>query len=342
VTTEQVGASPWAGLVTGIGSWPGTDAREAAAVIIGELPALPHLVELPARGLGADMIGRASALLVDMHLDATTTGYRLRAGRGAVARVAEDLLKQDLDAFEEAWELAGAGSDRTVKVQSIGPWTLAAHTELATGKRALVDRGAVRDLSESLAEGLARHAAELRRRLGVSTVVQLDEPALPAVLAGSLRGRTMLETVPAVPEPEAQHVLDATLTALGLPTAVHCCSAALPAGLLRRSAAAAVSFDLTQLTRADFDAVGELLDSGTTLLLGLIPVTAPEQYPTWRELASPAVALIDRLGFARTTLRSVSVTPTCGLANADPDWARTALGLANDISAAFSEDPESL
>lgn len=342
MTTEQAGTNPWAGLATGIGSWPGTDAREAAAVIIGELPALPHLVELPARGLGADMIGRAGAVLVDMHLDTTTTGYRLRGGRGALARVAEDLLEQDLDAFEEAWELAGAGTDRTVKVQSIGPWTLAAHTELATGKRALVDRGAVRDLSESLAEGVARHAAELRRRLGVSTVVQLDEPALPAVLAGSLQGRTMLETVPAVPEPEVQHVLDVTLSGLGSPTAVHCCSGGLPADLLRRSVADAVSFDLTQLTAADLDAVGELLDSGTTLLLGLIPTTAPEKHPTWQELAKPAVSLIDRLGFARTTLRSVSVTPACGLADADPAWARTALRLAKDVSAAFTEAPESL
>lgn len=342
MTSEPSGVNPWAGLATGMGSWPGVDTREAAAVIVGELPALPHLVELPARGLGADMIGRASALLVDMNLDATTTGYRLRAGRGAVARVAEDLLKQDLDAFEEAWELAGAGPDRTVKVQSIGPWTLAAHAELATGRRALVDRGAVRDLSESLAEGVSRHAAELRRRLGVSTVVQLDEPALPAVLAGSLQGRTMLESVPAVPEPEALHVLDATLTGLGLSTAVHCCSGGLPAGLLRRSAADAVSFDLGRLNRGNLDAVGEILDSGTTLLLGLIPTTAPEKPPTWRELAEPAVALIDRLGFARTVLRSVSVTPACGLADADPNWARTALRLANDISAAFAEDPESL
>lgn len=342
MTTAREHVNPWAGLATGIGSWPGTDAREAAAVIVGELPVLPHLVELPARGLGADMIGRASALLVDMHLDTTTTGYRLRTGRGAVARIAEDLMKQDLDAFEEAWELAGAGADRTVKVQSIGPWTLAAHAELATGRRALVDPGAVRDLSESLAEGVARHSAELHRRLGVSVVVQIDEPGLPAVLAGTLQGRTMLETVPAVPEPEIQQVLDTTLGGLGSLAAVHCCSGGLPADLFRRSEAAAVSFDFAQLTRADLDPVGELLDSGTILLMGLVPTVAPEKIPTWRELAEPAVALIDRLGFPRTTLRSVSATPACGLAGADPAWARTALRLASDISAAFSEDPESL
>ncbi|HYZ67105.1 MAG TPA: methionine synthase, partial [Mycobacterium sp.] len=49
---------------TGIGSWPGSSPREAAEIVVGELRSLPHLVELPARGVGADMIGRAAALLV--------------------------------------------------------------------------------------------------------------------------------------------------------------------------------------------------------------------------------------------------------------------------------------
>ena len=39
---------PWRpGAVTGIGSLPGTDPDEAAALVFGELPDLPHLAELP-------------------------------------------------------------------------------------------------------------------------------------------------------------------------------------------------------------------------------------------------------------------------------------------------------
>ncbi len=205
--------------------------------------------------------------------------------RGTIAARAEDLLRQDLDALEEAWERAGAGPDRTVKVQSAGPLTLAAHLELATGRRVLLDRGAVRELSESLAEGIARHAAELHRRLGVQVVVQLDEPALPDVLAGTLEGRTILETVPAWPEPEALDVLDTTIRGTGLSVAVHCCAGSLPADLLRRSAAEAVAFDLTRVSRADLDGIGELFDSGTALVLGLVPTTAPNPVPSWREQA---------------------------------------------------------
>src|SRR5690606_10988792 len=111
VTAPATGRKVWSGLATGIGSWPGTDPREAAAVVVGELTDLPHLVELPARGLGADMIGRVSALLVDMYLDTSTTGYRLVSRRGGVAARARDLLAQDLDALDEAWERAGLRSE---------------------------------------------------------------------------------------------------------------------------------------------------------------------------------------------------------------------------------------
>ena len=104
---------------TGIGSWPGTSAREAAEIVVGELHRLPHLVELPARGIGADLIGRAGALLVDITIDTVPRGYRVAAGRSAVTRRAASLLAEDVDALEEAWEKAGLrGAQRTVKVQA--------------------------------------------------------------------------------------------------------------------------------------------------------------------------------------------------------------------------------
>ncbi len=74
---------PWApGAVTGIGSLPGTDPAEAAALVLGELPDLPHLPELPARGPGADMVGRGAALLVDLPVELVPSGWRLTARPG--------------------------------------------------------------------------------------------------------------------------------------------------------------------------------------------------------------------------------------------------------------------
>lgn len=92
---------------TGIGSWPGTAPRQAAEIVVGELHSMTHLVELPARGIGADLIGRAGALLVDIAIDTVPRGYRVVARGGAVARRAVSLLGEDMDALEEAWELAG-------------------------------------------------------------------------------------------------------------------------------------------------------------------------------------------------------------------------------------------
>ncbi|WP_024799500.1 methionine synthase [Nocardia sp. BMG51109] len=330
------------GIATGVGSWPGTDEREAAATVVGELGDLPHLVELPGRGAGSDLIGRASALLVDMRFDTTPRGYRLAAGRGTVARRAHDLLRTDLDAFEEAWETAGlAGSGRTVKVQAVGPLTLAAQVELPGGHRALTDPGAVRDLSESLAEGVARHAAEVGKRLGANVVVQLDEPSLTAVLGGSIRGASALHTVRAVPEPEALAVLDTVVRALEVPVLVHTCAEPPALALLRGSAAAAVGFDLAVLRTRDLDDVGELLETGKRLALGLIPTVAPTGPGTWREFAEPAVRLLDRLGFPRRLVTDrMLITPACGLAGAPLSWARRALDLATETARAFADDPD--
>ena len=75
---------------TGIGSMPGTSVAEAVAVIAGELPDLPHVPELPARGPGSDMIGRTAVLLSevwrDLGLDTTPTGWRLTGGSSAALR----------------------------------------------------------------------------------------------------------------------------------------------------------------------------------------------------------------------------------------------------------------
>ncbi|MDG3012786.1 methionine synthase [Rhodococcus sp. D2-41] len=337
------------GVATGIGSWPGTDPREAAATVIGELEALPHLVELPARGVGADMIGRSGALLVDIAIDLSTTGYRLVPHVGSVHRGAADHLRRDLDALEEAWERAGlVGSGRVIKLQSAGPLTLGAELELTGGKRVLTDRGALRDIADSLAEGMRVHAAEVERRLGARAVVQFDEPQLPAVLGGTLRGRSAFDSVAALPEPEVAHLLEHVFATVDRPVALHCCAPGIPWKMLRglksgRSGIAAVSFDAPLLTAADLDGVGELIEAGVTLMLGLVPTTLDGRAPAWREVADVALKLVDRLGFARGVLAErVLVTPRCGLSGADLSWARGALRLCRDVATALAEEPERL
>lgn len=329
---------------TGIGSWPGTSPRQAAEIVVGELHTLPHLVELPGRGVGADTIGRTGALLVDIGIDTVPRGYRIAAGRSAVLRRAVSLLNEDLDALEEAWENAGLrGSGRTVKVQSAGPITLAAQLELPGGHRAITDAGAVRDLTASLAEGMAQHRAEVARRLDTAVVVQFDEPLLPAALQGRLSGVTSFTPVHPVDEPVAIGLIDDCIAAVGVEVVLHSCAASLPWKLFQRSSVHAVSVDVATLTADDLDGIGELVESERTVLLGVIPTAAPAVRPSFEEVAKTAVAATDRLGFSRSVLRQrIGVTPACGLAGATAEWARIAIELAQKAADAFAEDPDAI
>ena len=330
---------------SGNGSWPGSSARAAAEIVVGELAsALAHLVELPARGVGADMIGRSGALLIDIAIDTVPRGYRIAARPGAVARRAASLLDEDTDALEEAWEKAGLrGGEHVVKVQAAGPITLAAELELANGHRAITDLGALRDVTASLAEGVEAHRAMLSRRLETPVVVQLDEPLLPAALVGQLSGVTALSPVHPVDEMDALTLLDRCATTVGAEVLLHCCAPEIPWNLLRRSAIDAVSVNVATLQPVDLDGMAAFIESGRTVALGLLPAATPSRPPALEEVADALTAVIDRLGFARTALRDrIGITPGCGLAAATPRWARTAIGLARRVAEAFADDPDAI
>lgn len=330
---------------SGTGSWPGAAARPAAEVVVGELAgALAHLVELPARGVGADLLGRAGALLVDVAIDTVPRGYRIVARPGAVTRRAVSLLDEDMDALEEAWETAGLrGAGRVVKVQAPGPITLAAGLELANGHRAITDSGAVRDLAASLAEGVAAHRSALARRLDTAVVVQFDEPSLPAALGGELGGVTALSPVAALDEAVAQGLLDECVAIVGGDVLVHSCAPQLPWDLLQRSVIGAVSVDAGTLRAADLDGIAGFVESGRTVMLGVVETSAPRRRPSAEEVAAAVVAVTDRLPFERSALRErIGVTPACGLAGATPEWARAAIGLARKAAEAFAEDPDAI
>src|SRR5215475_1409615 len=172
--SSTVGRFPWPpGCATGIGSMPGTDPAEAMRIVLGELPDLPHLAELPARGPGADLTGRTAALLVDLPVEITPTGWRFAGRPGRDLSRARGLLSSDLDALEET----AGGYRGPLKIGVCGPWTMAATIELARSQEpALADPGALADLTASLAEGIRAHLDEVRKRVpGAHVLLQLDE-----------------------------------------------------------------------------------------------------------------------------------------------------------------------
>lgn len=322
------GPYPWPpASATGVGSMPGADPAEAMRVVFGELPDLPHLPELPARGPGAGMIGRTAALLVDLPVEIVPSGWQLTAHDGRDVRRARDFLARDLDALEEVAEgYAGA-----LKLQAAGPWTLAAALELPSGHKAVSDLGAARDLTASLAEGLRQHIAEVRRRVpAASLVLQLDEPSLPAVLGGRIATPSGYGTVRAVQQPIAQQAIaDVLAVADDGARVVHCCAPDVPIGLLRGAGANAIALDAALLTTAANDALGEAVDAGLSLWLGVLPGT---DATVSLDRARDAIGkLWNELGFApETAAASLVPTPACGLAGATPAYVRRVLGLLRD------------
>jgi hypothetical protein len=327
------------GVATGIGSLPGDDIDAAAALVFETLPDLPHLPELPGRGLGADLVGRTAAVLTDLHVDWQPAGWRLVARPGVEERRAAALLERDLDALVPV----APGYDGVVKIQLCGPWTLAAALELPRGGKALGDTGAVRDLTESLVETVREQLAATARRLPQARLVlQLDEPSLPAAMAGHVPTASGLGRLRAVEPAAARAALAAVTGAVEVPVVVHCCATDVPVTLLHEAGAAAVSLDLTTAT-IDMDAVGAAVDGGLRLWLGVVPALGPGAAPPVREIVQPVRALWRGLGFAPDQLPAmVAVTPTCGLAGASPGWARTALTLATRAARALAEAPEGI
>ena len=313
---------------------PGSDPVEAARIVAGELP-VPYLPELPARGPGADMIGRTAALLSELPVETTPGGWRLAARPGRDLRRARGLLRSDLDALEEA------AAERTgpVKVQACGPWTLAASLELpASQDAALADHGAVADLVQALAEGLAAHTAEVRRRLpGATLLVQLDEPLLPAVLAGDVPTASGLRRYPpAEPGPAADALAEVFGPAAGHGI-LHCCAAAPPFGIIKQSGARAIYLDLSLLGPGEEDGFAGAVDAGAGVFAGVIQPMG-DRPPAPAELARRVTGLWRRLGLPLSgAAEQVVIAPACGLAGASPERAIAVLAACREAGRILPE-----
>lgn len=307
--------------------------------MFGELPDFPHLPELPARGPGADMIGRTGALLVELAVELTSTGWAFTGRPGREVRRARSLLSADLDALEQV----AAGYQGPLKIQVTGPWTLAAAIELRNGEKALSDSGAARDLTSSLAEGLTEHATEVSKRVpGARLVVQLDEPSLPGVLAGSIRSVSGLHALAAVEPADAVISIGTVRAAVPaeLPLIVHCCAPGVPVGIVRRAGADGVGFDLGLLGTGSEDELGSAVEAGFAVFAGAVPAH-DANLSALADTVDPIRQWWRRLGFAPERLaEQVVVTSACGLAGASPAYARRAMTRCREVARALYESPE--
>lgn len=270
----------------GLGPLPGTSVAEAADIIVSET-SLPHLPLLPDRGLGFDEVAATAAMIPHMSITRGVRGWVLsdRPSRSVSA---------DLDVCEALW-----GELPAVKMQALGPYSLAASVELAGGHRAITDRGALRDLTEALIDGLSSFSAGLARRFHGDVVIQLDEPLLPAIVSGSLRGTSDLDSVRAIHPEDLCNGLASVVSGLGREVLLNQ-SGYAP---LWEIAPCEVLVDVSRVHgTAQLDGFGEALSSGR-VGLGLA------RGGSAREAAIGLARLVAELGVDPALLSGVDVFP---------------------------------
>lgn len=299
---------------TGVGSWPGSDSREAATVIAGELSELPHLQELPARGPGADMVGRTAGLLaqVDSGLGITTTpsGWRLTGGLTRDVQRALSYLGEDLDYAQEQF----GDFEGTYKLQLCGPWTLAARIELPHGNLVLSDHGARSELHQALGVAAAAHVADVQRRLPrANVIVQFDEPMLAQVHEARVPTPSGFATYRGVESVELAAGLGRARAELSVPAGVHSCAPRFPIAEVQSSGFAFLSFDILRARPSD-RLVSEAHDAGMGMIVGCVP-TDLVPHSSVERVSRPARRYLADLGLESPEyLDRVAVSPVCGLA----------------------------
>lgn len=299
---------------SGIGSLPGTDLGAGVRLAL-EAASIPWLPEFPARGPWAGMVGRALGLCEGLGAGLDAGTWKLAAVPGIDQRRARAALRDDLDVLEENAQ----GLSGPLKVAVAGPWTLASATLLPLGGRVLGDRVARRDLAQALTSGVRDLVAEIERRLpGTSVVLQVDEPSLPAVLAGAVPTEGGYFRHRSVDRSEAV----ALLAPLG-GQVLHCCAPGMDVDLVvgeHSAGFSGVSLDQSLITPADWDALGAAMEQGHDLWLGCAPTATP---PDTAALSADALTrrvlgVLRPLELGPALSERVVLTPACGLAAWQP------------------------
>ena len=301
-----------------IGSLPGTDLGAGTRLAL-ESVSVPWLPEFPARGPWAGMVGRALGLLDGLGAELAAGEWKLSGLPGVDQRRARAALRDDLDVLEENAQ----GLTGPLKVAVTGPWTLAASVFRPLGGRVLGDRGARRDLAQSLASGVRDLIGDVERRLpGVEVLLQVDEPALPSVLTGAVPTEGGYFRHRSVDRPEAVDLL----RELG-GHVLHCCAPGLDAASAIGEHGAGftgVSLDQDLMTRADWDTIAPLLEDGRELWLGCAPTASGEPLGA-DALTRRVLGALRPLELGPVLLDRVVLTPACGMAGWTPRAVSTLL-----------------
>ncbi|MDJ0356459.1 hypothetical protein [Paenarthrobacter sp. PH39-S1] len=329
---------------TALGSWPGTDPVEAALITLGELgdPHLPYLVQLPDRGIGSDAVGRTAAVLIELPVDVQPFGWRLVDRPGADQRRAVSALSTDINVLAD---VVGAEEQpgHELKIQLCGPWTMAASLYTHYGERALLDVGARREITESLAAGIAEHLARVRSAVpGAQLTLQLDEPEIARVLAGTIPTASGYRTLRSIAAPEVSQgweLVFAAAKAAGAGQVVLALPGAdAPIGAAFTAGADGVALALGALAAGDWEQLAGAVENGKQVWAGVIAsADHAAELPQVSRLVERVMRPWRGVGLPARQLSALRLTPAAGLAGHTPSSARAVLTRLTDAARALND-----
>ena len=331
------------GLITGIGSLPYVEPEPALKLIKKNMPVIPHWPQLPMLGAQEGFVFQFLNPLVEMGLlvqnerraffatDATDWAERLTefytAYFAAMEGDEETLCRfafppASASGFYAFMESMGedSGEVRYVKGHLAGPLTVGFQLYDADGKVAYY-QDQLRDL---LVKTLALHArwqAVALGKLGLSTIVFLDEPGI------RILGRSDYITVTKDMIMEDIGAIFEGIHAGGALVGVHSCDA-IDWDVLFESTLEIISFDAYTYFNSFLPFTSGLkgfLQKGGSLAWGIVP-TSPK---VWEESVDSLVNLLDSQwlelegkGISRELLKKQSmITPACGTGLLTPEEA---------------------
>ena len=287
--------------------------------------AAPHLSALPeltARGHHASLLGRSVAQLSELYAELTSYGWRLVQRPGADHLRASTLLGTDVDTLADVRGERQNDNDAApspLALNILGPLSLAARLHLPTGEKVLIDHGARRDLTDSLAAGLAEHIEHVLRSIQPAALtVVLLEPEHHRVRTGSIPTVSGYQSIRSLHRDEARRLIGTVVHALHRAGADEVVlDLGEPAGLdqiedFRGRTEAQVEGFAMPVHRAgpqDWERTAELVESGAQVMAGLLtPGTA---LPEVSRLAARITEPWQRLGMPASSLGSFTVAGLC-------------------------------
>ena len=323
---------------TALGPWPGEDPVEAARIIRGELgsPHLPFLAELPDRGVGSDALGRTASLLEGLAVDVQPYGWRLVDRPGKDQRRASSALSTDINVLAD---VVGAEESPAaeLKIQLRGPFSLAAGLHLHNGERALIDYGARRDLAASLAAGVDAHLRRVAAAVpGARLVVQLDEPDIADVMAGSIPTSSGYRTLRAVAGSEVTEswriVIDALRAAGAAEIVLAVPEVEAPFDRILAAGADGIAVPLRALTSRQWEQLAGAVEGGKRLWAGALDAPGPAALPRVPDVVETLWRPWRQLGLPASMLGTARVTPSAGLAQHSPASATAVLARLTQVA----------